>query len=60
MAATLRGKVAVAGIGESAYYRHGKAPAKKTSTRKAQLFDAVLSSLTGAPPEDNPGEKGKK
>jgi hypothetical protein len=41
-------------------YRHGKAPAKKTSTRKAQLFDAVLSSLTGAPPEQSPEEKEKK
>ena len=23
---TLRGKVAIAGVGETAYYRHGKAP----------------------------------
>ncbi len=36
-------------------YRHGKAAPKK-SRKKAELFDAVLSSLTGQP--GNPDEGG--
>jgi hypothetical protein len=40
-------------------YRHGKAPPKK-SGKKAQLFDAVLSSITGPPPGGEDEEKPKK
>lgn len=32
-------------------FRHGKGGAKKPSSRKAKLFDAVLSSIVGPPPE---------
>jgi hypothetical protein len=46
------------------HYRHGKGGTKKRSSRKAQLFDEVLSSIVGAPaapeqPPPKPGPKGE-
>lgn len=35
-------------------YHHGKAAPKK-SRKKAELFDQVLSSITGKPPEEGGG-----
>jgi hypothetical protein len=35
-------------------YRHGKVAARK-SRKKAQLFDEVLSSIVGKPPEPDEG-----
>ena len=32
-------------------YRQGKTAPKKPSSKKAQLFDEVLSSITGSPPQ---------
>ena len=42
-------------------YRQGKAPEKRRSSNKAKLFDEVLSSITGAPPEtEEQAEKPKR
>ena len=43
-------------------YRQGKAPEKRgPSSHKAKLFDEVLSSITGAPPEtQEPADKPKR
>lgn len=38
-------------------YHQGKAGAKKPSTRKAKLFDAVLSSIVGTPETPPAAEK---
>ena len=38
-------------------YRQGQSGAKKTSSRKAQLFDAVLTSIVGEPAAAEPAPK---